>query len=154
MTAKIKKTSTKKTAKASEKASKPALEPKDDRLPPAGTVLTKTSRDGKVLTAKVLDGGGVEYAGTTYKTLSGAAKKAAEDLKLGSKSVNGFVFWGLSSPARKVDDPLALLDRTTAKVRGVLAALEAAKLDGDSKAKAVDGLRALALAITTSADAI
>lgn len=76
------------------------------RLPPAGTVLKKMDRDGKVRCECTVNKDGVTYKGKQYTSLSGAAVAAAEDLGLNSRSHNGFIFWGLSKPPRAQKDPV------------------------------------------------
>ena len=59
-------------------------------LPPAGTVLTHKNRDGSTIEA-VLDGdGGATVDGTSYPSLSAAAKAVT-----GQKSINGRKYFGL-----------------------------------------------------------
>jgi cytoskeletal protein RodZ len=73
---------------------------RDERLPAAGTVLTKRTREGKTVTCTVLADGGAEYKGQTYRTLSAAARAAAADLKIFAISQNGFLFWGVMKQPR------------------------------------------------------
>lgn len=74
---------------------------RDPRLPPAGTVIVKTDRNGTERVRCVIAEGGIEYGGATYKTISAAAMAAARDLGLASKSQDGYAFWGLKKPAPK-----------------------------------------------------
>ncbi len=70
-------------------------------LPPVGTVVVKSDRHGKErVRCVVAEGGQIEYAGKMYTSLTGAAMVAQRDLGLTSKTVNGWLFWGLKSPAR------------------------------------------------------
>lgn len=70
-------------------------------LPPVGTVVVKSDRHGKErVRCVVAEGGQIEYAGKMYTSLTGAAMVAQRDLGLTSKTVNGWLFWGLKSPTR------------------------------------------------------
>jgi hypothetical protein len=84
--------------------------PRDARLPEAGTVLRKVDRHGKVRCECTVKAGGIRYGGQVYRSLSAAAVAAAA--KLGIKGAqNGYIFWGLSKPARPGEDPVARLQR-------------------------------------------
>ena len=83
-----------------------APQARDARLPAAGTVLVKTGRDGSERVRCTILEDRVEYAGTTYKTLSAAGLKAMGDLGLSAKTCDGFAFWGLKGaprPAKGID---------------------------------------------------
>lgn len=71
---------------------------RDPRLPAPGTVLTKKARGGKEVRCKVL-AHGVEYKGTTFASLSAAGRAAAQDLGVFSRTINGFLFWGVAKAA-------------------------------------------------------
>jgi Protein of unknown function (DUF2924) len=62
--------------------------PRDARLPPSGTVLTRQFQ-GRLIRAKVLDDG-FEYAGRKYQSLSSIT------LKVTGTRWNGFTFFGLT----------------------------------------------------------
>lgn len=98
----------KRTRKAAEPAS---ARERDARLPAVGTVLKKVDRNGNERVRSTIVEGGIDYAGATYASLSGAAMAAAKDLGLTNKTQNGFVFWGLSKPPRRPSDPLLTLER-------------------------------------------
>ncbi|WP_428077363.1 DUF2924 domain-containing protein [Candidatus Avelusimicrobium alvi] len=61
---------------------------RDPRIPPAGTVLTKTYH-GQTLEAKVLENG-FEYQGKVYKSISRVA------MEIVRHPISGYVFFGLS----------------------------------------------------------
>ena len=63
--------------------------PADPRLPPVGTVLTRTYKGTEVRVTVRADG--IEYAGTVYPSLSAAAKAAS------GSHVNGFAFFKLTT---------------------------------------------------------
>ena len=66
----------------------PTSTPKrDPRIPPAGTVLTKTYH-GQTLEVKVLENG-FEYQGTAYKSISRVA------MEIVHHPISGYVFFGL-----------------------------------------------------------
>src|SRR5262249_53590049 len=67
--------------------------PKDPRLPVPGTILTRPYKGG-VLQVRVL-GGGFEYDGSTYRSLSAVAKAAT------GSHCNGFAFFGLVGKGAK-----------------------------------------------------
>ena len=69
-----------------------ASEPRDPRLPPAGTVLTRAYK-GVDHTLTVLDDG-FEYRGERHASLS----KLARDIT--GTNWNGFLFWGLQRRSR------------------------------------------------------
>lgn len=83
----------------------------DTRLPAKGTVLQKRDRQGTVRCECAIVEGGVQYRETVYRSLSAAAVAAAKDLGLAAKALNGFTFWGLTRPARKETDPIAVLEK-------------------------------------------
>jgi len=66
----------------------------DARLPPPGTLLQKLDRHGAVRCECTIGEDGIQYAGQTYRSLSGAAMAAAKDLGLANKTQNGYAFWG------------------------------------------------------------
>ena len=66
----------------------PTSTPKrDPRIPPAGTVLTKTYH-GQTLEVKVLENG-FEYQGKVYKSISRVA------MEIVHHPISGYVFFGL-----------------------------------------------------------
>jgi len=67
----------------------------DPRVPPPGTVLQKRDRQGAVRCECTVETDGVRYRDALFPSLSAAAMAAARDLGLGSKTQNGFAFWGL-----------------------------------------------------------
>lgn len=75
-----------------------ATKERDPRLPPVGTVIVKKDHQGTERVRCTMVEGGVEYAGTTYKSISAAAMAAAKTLGLTSKTQNGYAFWGLTTP--------------------------------------------------------
>ncbi len=82
----------------------------DDRLPPVGTTIRKSDRHGNVRCECVVEQDGIRFAGTLYPSISAAASAAAQQLGLGSKTVNGFLFFGLQkSRARPLTDPVEAL---------------------------------------------
>lgn len=84
----------------------------ESRLPPVGTVIKKRDRHGQVrCECKVVESG-IRYKGRDFASLSGAAMAAADDLGLKNKTQNGFVFWGLTKPARKLEDPVGVLGKS------------------------------------------
>jgi len=68
-------------------------QPHDDRLPPVGTVLTRTYK-GAVLKVTIL-ADGFEYDGEKYQSLSAVAKKVT------GSHCNGFAFFHLKRAATK-----------------------------------------------------
>lgn len=69
-------------------------------LPPVGTRLTKTTRSGKEIRAKVVKGGikmlSGKMKGKIFTSLSGAAVAAQKSLGLWAGSAPGAKFWGLT----------------------------------------------------------
>lgn len=61
---------------------------RDSRIPPAGTVLTKTYH-GQTLEVKVLENG-FEYQGKVYKSISRVA------MEIVRHPISGYIFFGLS----------------------------------------------------------
>ncbi len=94
-------------------AAKPGRRPSepDPRLPAVGTVIIKRDRQGNERARCTIVDGGIEYSGTTYRSISAAAMAAAKDLGLTSKTQDGYAFWGLkkstSRPTKK--DPVEAL---------------------------------------------
>lgn len=72
-------------------AAQPAHPPRDPRLPPAGTVLTRLHQGTEHRVTIREDG--FEYDGQIYKTLSSVARRIA------GTPWNGFTFFGLAKPA-------------------------------------------------------
>ena len=103
----------------------PAPEPKgtaptsasDPRLPPVGTVIQKRDRHGAIRCECTVEGEGIRYAGTLYRSISSAALAAAKDLGLRNKSENGYVFWGLVKLRRPGEDPVAAFERAWGRYR-------------------------------------
>jgi hypothetical protein len=97
---------------------------RDPRLPAVGTVLQKRDRAGNVRCECVVEDGGIRYDKTLFKSLSAAAKAAAEDLKIKGNQ-NGYVFWQLVKPAGSPRDQIARLEnlweRYVATARAVVA---------------------------------
>ena len=97
------------------------------RLPPVGTVIKKVDRYGDVRCQCSITDDGVRYKGENYRSLSAAAMAAAHDLGLKNKTQNGFTFWGLIKPARKLDDPAAAVQKASNRFQKLAAtALKAA----------------------------
>ena len=122
---------------------------RDSRLPPVGTVIEKRDRYGKLrASCKVVDGG-VDYKGTVHKSLSGAARAAAQDLGINGNQ-NGYIFWGIVKPAHATDH-LERLSKTFARIDSTwAAAIAASRADAETMAKLlaelknqIDGLRAI-----------
>lgn len=90
---------------APETAEPTATDASDSRVPPVGTVIKKLDRHGKVRCQCTVAEEGIRYKGRVFGSLSGAAMAAALDLGLKNKTQNGFAFWGLDKPGRKLDDP-------------------------------------------------
>lgn len=101
----------------------------DPRLPQIGTTIQKRDRYGTVRCECTVEDGGIRYGGNLYRSLSAAAMAAAKDLRLTNKTQNGYTFWGLSKPRSVTADPLAALDRTWERYRGVAAAVVAGATD-------------------------
>jgi hypothetical protein len=131
----IKKTTSKKaqtrTARARGTAKQSATEPRarsaeaagaESRLPPVGTVIKKLDRHGAVRCQCTVDEAGIRYKGRVFRSLSGAAMAAATDLGLTNKTQNGFTFWGLTKPGRKLADPEAALNKAWGRFHGMAVA--------------------------------
>lgn len=65
-----------------------ATKPKDLRIPPVGSIISKTYR-GQEVEVKVLEKG-FEYKGKVYKSISRVAMTITE------RQISGYVFFGLS----------------------------------------------------------
>lgn len=108
------------------------------RLPPAGTVIKKVDRHGTVRCQCTVVEDGIRYKGRVFGSLSGAAMAAAQDLGLKNKTQNGFTFWGLTKPSRKLDDPEAALRKASERYQKVAAvALSAATDKNRAQVRAV-----------------
>jgi hypothetical protein len=112
-------------AKPASDASAPSAAPgaPDPRLPPAGTLLQKVDRHGKVRCECTVEEAGFRYAGEVYRSLSAAAMAAAKDLGLANKAQNGWTFWSITKPSRRPSDPLAALEKTWDRYQGNVEAL-------------------------------
>lgn len=91
------------------------------RLPPVGTVIKKLDRHGTVRCQCTVTEAGIRYRGRVFGSLSGAAMAAAKDLGLENKTQNGYTFWGLTKPTRKLDDPKAALQKGTERLQQLAA---------------------------------
>lgn len=148
-----KKTATKKTKRARSEATaatqetaapdaadaQEVAEDAGSRLPPEGTVIKKVDRHGAVRCQCTVVEGGIRYKGRVFRSLSGAAMAAATDLGLKNKTQNGFTFWGLSKPTRKLTDPVGALKKSSKRFHGVAAAVTSAATD-QNRAKIRAGL--------------
>ena len=65
-----------------------ATKPKDLRIPPEGSIISKTYR-GQQIEVKVLESG-FEYKGKVYKSISRVA------MTITKRQISGYVFFGLS----------------------------------------------------------
>ena len=110
------------------------------RLPPEGTVIKKVDRHGAVRCQCTVVEDGIRYKGRVFRSLSGAAMAAATDLGLKNKTQNGFTFWGLSKPARKLADPVAALKKSWKRFHGVAAIVTLGATD-QNRAKIRAGLQ-------------
>jgi len=84
----------------------------ESRLPPVGTVIKKLDRHGRIRCQCTVVEDGIKYKGQLFGSLSGAAMAAAKDLDLKNKTQNGFTFWGLTKPTRKIEDPVGALGKS------------------------------------------
>jgi len=84
-----------KSRRARKAAEAAAPRERDPRLPPVGSVIIKKDRQGNERARCTIVEGGVEYKGTTYKSLSGAGLQASKDLGLTTTTCDGLAFWGL-----------------------------------------------------------
>lgn len=94
----------------------------DPRLPPVGTALIKRDRHGTVRCEALVEAGGIRYREQVYPSISAAASAAAADLGLNG-SVNGWVFWSLSKPARAAVKPADRLRNMAARYEERVAAM-------------------------------
>jgi hypothetical protein len=99
------------------------------RLPPVGTVIKKLDRHGSVRCQCTVVEDGIRYKGQTYGSLSGAAMAAAQDLGLENKTQNGFTFWGLTKPTRKIANPVDAMAKALGRSHGVAAIVTAGATD-------------------------
>lgn len=105
----------------------------DSRLPPVGTIIKKVDRHGRVRCQCTVVEEGIRYKGRDFTSLSGAAMAAAKDLDLKNKTQNGWVFWGLTKPARKLEDPVDALGKSFGRYRN-LAALVTSRATDETRA--------------------
>jgi len=110
------------TATPAPEAQKTPASPRtrDPRLPPVGTVIIKQDRHGAERARCTVVDAGIEYNGTTYKSLSAAAMAAAKDLNLGGTTQDGFAFWKLKKPAARpaaAKDPVDWLGKAWDRYR-------------------------------------
>lgn len=90
---------------------------RDPRLPPSGTVIEKRDRAGNVRCKCTVEEDGIHYDGKVYRSLSGAAMAAARDLGKPTRSINGWVFWGITKVRRPAGNPLEALGRAWDRYR-------------------------------------
>lgn len=120
-------------------AAEDAAEDSASRLPPEGTVIKKVDRHGTVRCQCTVVEGGIRYKGRVFRSLSGAAMAAATDLGLKNKTQNGFTFWGITKPTRKLTDPVGALKKSSKRFHGVATAVTVAATD-QNRAKIRAGL--------------
>jgi len=122
------------TAPATERA---GTEAAASRLPAVGTVIKKLDRYGAVRCQCTITEDGVRYKSQNFRSLSGAAMAAAKDLHLTNKTQNGWTFWGLTKPARKLDDPEHALNKASERFQTLAAmALKGATAENRAKVRA------------------
>jgi hypothetical protein len=92
---------------------------RDPRLPAVGTVIAKKDRQGNERARCTIVHDGVEYRGTTYRSISAAAMAAAKDLGLASKTQDGYAFFGLKkgSPRAARKDAVGSLEKAWERYR-------------------------------------
>jgi hypothetical protein len=105
----------------------------ESRMPPVGTVIKKLDRHGVVRCQCTVVEGGVRYKRDVFRSLSGAAMAAAQDLGLENKTQNGYTFWGLTKPTRKLEDPVGALGKSFGRHRN-LVALVASRATDENRA--------------------
>jgi len=106
----------------------------ESRLPPVGTVIKKRDRHGQVrCECKVVETG-IRYKGRDFTSLSGAAMAAATDLGLKNKTQNGWVFWGLTKPGRKLEDPVDALGKSFGRYQNLATLVTSRATDEDRPA--------------------
>ncbi|MBN1773594.1 MAG: DUF2924 domain-containing protein [Deltaproteobacteria bacterium] len=110
-------------------AAPPGARVRDPRLPTPGTVIQKCARDGSVRCEVTVEADGIRYKGTLYRSLSAAALAAAKDLGIRGRAQNGYTFFGLSKPPRRVGDPLEVLGRAWERYRDRATAVVGAVTD-------------------------
>lgn len=101
----------------------------ESRLPPVGTVIKKVDRHDRVRCQCTVVEDGIRYKGQVYRSLSGAAMAAAQDLGLKNKTQNGFTFWGLTKPARKLANPVDAMAKAFSRSHGVAVIVTAGATD-------------------------
>ena len=101
----------------------------ESRLPPVGTVIKKLDRHGRIRCQCTVVEDGIKYKGQLFGSLSGAAMAAAKDLNLTNKTQNGFTFWGLTKPTRKIANPVDAMAKAFGRSHGVAAIVTAAATD-------------------------
>jgi Protein of unknown function (DUF2924) len=101
-------------AKSKAQVAEAARPARDPRLPEAGTILRKLDRHGSVRCECTVEANGVRYKGHVYRSISAAAVAAAKDLGINGAQ-NGYIFFGLSRPARAGEDPLTRLQKSWAR---------------------------------------
>lgn len=92
---------------------------RDPRLPPVGTVIIKRDRQGNERARCTIVDDGVEYGGTSYRSISAAAMAAARDLGLASKTQDGYAFFGLKkgAPRAAKKDAVGSLEKAWERYR-------------------------------------
>ncbi|MGH9885615.1 MAG: hypothetical protein ACREBE_08810 [bacterium] len=125
-------------AAATDEASETA-EDSVSRLPPEGTVIKKVDRHDTVRCQCTVVEGGIRYKGRVFRSLSGAAMAAATDLGLKNKTQNGYTFWGLTKPARKLTDPVGALKKSSKRFHVVATVVTGTATD-QNRAKIRAGL--------------
>jgi hypothetical protein len=106
---------------------------RDPRLPEPGAILRRRDRSGNVRCACTINADGVDYAGSTYRSLSAAACAAAKDLGI-KGAQNGYVFWGLVKAARATPQaPLVRLQKSWERYSSCVRALVGAISDDEKR---------------------
>lgn len=119
----------------------------DPRLPATGTILQKRDRYRTVRCECIIEEHGIRYAGNVYQSLSAAAIAAARDLGLNNKTQNGFLFWGVSKPPKRLNDPIAALDRAWERYFRSVSALMTTGITDENRSKVATTIREHAEAI-------
>lgn len=96
-------------------------------------MLIKKDRKGNERARCTIVDDGVEYHGTTYRSISAAAMAAAKDLGLASKTQDGYAFFGLKKGALRAakKDAVGSLEKVWERYRERVAVAAQIADDGE-----------------------
>ena len=126
---------------------------RDPRIPPPGSVLSRTDRHGTVRCQATVLEDGINYDGKFFKSVSAAAKAAADDLGLKNKTQDGYAFWHLKTLERTATNKTAKLEKAWTRFVSIANEMVAGSTN-DTKSAVHSAIDTKAVALLAIADKV